>query len=175
MSTNQAQQFNNIHALLVASWPEMLKRAAAAWGRSLESVQPVLFAAHRASVEEADNIDYLAATAQRAGLAASCCDIDHVLLPDSSPLAPVVAEGGEGATAADAPDTSPAGKRCSRVKGIWKLYPYEWLAEEELGAALEGSAYEENATDPSGCMWMEPPWKLVLSNKALLPLLWVCG
>jgi hypothetical protein len=67
----------------------MLKRAAAAWGRTAESVQPVLFAAHRTSIEEADNIDYLADTAQRGGLAAKSCDIDHVHLHDES-LAPVV-------------------------------------------------------------------------------------
>jgi glutathionylspermidine synthase len=151
------KQFNRIDELLVASWPRMLKRAAAAWGRSVESLQPVLFAAHRTSLEEADNIDYLAATARRAGLAATSCDIDHVKIPDSS-LAPVV----------EAPGT----KSPARVKAIWKLYPYEWLAEEELGEALQGSAYAHNAADPSGCLWMEPPWKLVLSNKALLPMLW---
>jgi glutathionylspermidine synthase len=83
------KQFNRIDKLLVASWPRMLKRAAAAWGRSVETLQPVLFAAHRTSLEEADNIDYLAATARRGGLAVTLCDIDHVKIPDSS-LAPVV-------------------------------------------------------------------------------------
>jgi glutathionylspermidine synthase len=151
------KQFNRIDKLLVASWPRMLKRAAAAWGRSVESLQPVLFAAHRTSLEEADNIDYLAATARRGGLAVTLCDIDHVKIPDSS-LAPVV----------EAPGT----KSPARVKAIWKLYPYEWLAEEELGEALQGSAYAHNAANPSGCLWMEPPWKLVLSSKALLPMLW---
>lgn len=151
------KQFNRIDKLLVASWPRMLKRAAAAWGRSVESLQPVLFAAHRTSLEEADNIDYLAATARRGGLAVTLCDIDHVKIPDSS-LAPVV----------EAPGT----KSPARVKAIWKLYPYEWLAEEELGEALQGSTYAHNAANPSGCLWMEPPWKLVLSSKALLPMLW---
>jgi glutathionylspermidine synthase len=43
----------------------------------------------------------------------------------------------------------------------FKLYPWEWMAGEEFGdRALEGET-----------TWIEPPWKLVASNKAFLALL----
>jgi glutathionylspermidine synthase len=45
---------------------------------------------------------------------------------------------------------------------IFKLYPWEWLFHEEFGKFL-GEATTR---------WLEPPWKALLSNKALLPLLW---
>lgn len=48
------------------------------------------------------------------------------------------------------------------IVALFKLYPWEWLAREPFGPAL-----------PKATLRMiEPPWKMVLSNKALLPLLW---
>jgi glutathionylspermidine synthase len=44
----------------------------------------------------------------------------------------------------------------------FKLYPWEWMFREEFGAALRASSTR----------WIEPPWKAVLSNKGILPLLW---
>jgi glutathionylspermidine synthase len=44
----------------------------------------------------------------------------------------------------------------------FKLYPWEWMAREEFGAKLR----------TAGTRWIEPPWKAVLSNKGVLPLLW---
>lgn len=44
----------------------------------------------------------------------------------------------------------------------FKLYPWEWLLAEPFGAALPRAATR----------WVEPPWKAVLSNKGILPLLW---
>ena len=159
------EQFNEVDKLLLASWPKCLERTARAWGRTSASLEPVLFSAHRTSIEEADNIDYLESTARRAGLATISCDIDHVRVASrgSVEVASLSSPGG------DAP-AAPA----EAVRSMWKLYPYEWLVEEELGAALEHDVFTRNALDASGggCVWMEPPWKLILSNKALLPLLW---
>jgi glutathionylspermidine synthase len=44
----------------------------------------------------------------------------------------------------------------------FKLYPWEWMFHDAFGAAL--------AKAPT--RWVEPPWKSLLSNKGLLPLLW---
>jgi glutathionylspermidine synthase len=44
----------------------------------------------------------------------------------------------------------------------FKLYPWEWMFREEFGAKLKDAATR----------WIEPPWKAVLSNKGILPLLW---
>ena len=47
---------------------------------------------------------------------------------------------------------------------LFKLYPWEWLLAEEFGPHLIESLPE--------MQWMEPLWKLVLSNKGILPILW---
>src|SRR6201994_386433 len=44
----------------------------------------------------------------------------------------------------------------------FKLYPWEWMFHDAFGAKL--------AEAPT--RWIEPPWKAVLSNKGILPLLW---
>ena len=44
----------------------------------------------------------------------------------------------------------------------FKLYPWEWMFHDAFGANL--------AKAPT--RWIEPPWKAILSNKGMLPLLW---
>lgn len=48
------------------------------------------------------------------------------------------------------------------IANLFKLYPWEWIMEEEFGRYLM----------TSGVQFLEPPWKSVLSNKGILPLLW---
>jgi len=50
------------------------------------------------------------------------------------------------------------------IKTIFKLYPWEWLLADEFGNhALE--TYEQ-------VQWIEPIWKMILSNKGILAILW---
>ena len=44
----------------------------------------------------------------------------------------------------------------------FKLYPWEWMFHDAFGAKLRQAPTR----------WIEPPWKAVLSNKGILPLLW---
>lgn len=48
------------------------------------------------------------------------------------------------------------------IAQIFKLYPWEWLTRENFGRNLPLAKTR----------WLEPPWKMILSNKALLPVLW---
>lgn len=48
------------------------------------------------------------------------------------------------------------------ISWMFKLYPWEFMFDEEFSLFL-GS---------NNIRWIEPPWKSILSNKALLPLLW---
>jgi glutathionylspermidine synthase len=50
------------------------------------------------------------------------------------------------------------------IRNIFKLYPYEWLVNEEFGRNI--------LTDQAEAFWIEPSWKMILSNKAILPILW---
>jgi glutathionylspermidine synthase len=45
---------------------------------------------------------------------------------------------------------------------LFKLYPWEWLAREEFGQHLLARTVRV----------VEPAWKMLLSNKAILPVLW---
>jgi glutathionylspermidine synthase len=49
----------------------------------------------------------------------------------------------------------------NEIKYWFKLYPWEWLVEEEFGFA---TCYASGI--------VEPAWKMVLSNKGLLPIMW---
>lgn len=46
------------------------------------------------------------------------------------------------------------------IVAAFKLYPWEWLWNEEFGGALIDAP----------TLWIEPPWKALLSNKAILAL-----
>ena len=48
------------------------------------------------------------------------------------------------------------------IERLFKLYPWEWLVREDFGPALLASPMKI----------IEPAWKMLLSNKALLVVLW---
>jgi len=92
--------------------------------------------------EDAGTLAYLEDTASQAGLATTIIDIETIGWRDDG--------GGfvdlEGRNLALA----------------FKLYPWEWMFQEAFGARL--------LVAPT--RWIEPPWKAILSNKGILPLLW---
>jgi glutathionylspermidine synthase len=50
------------------------------------------------------------------------------------------------------------------IKNIFKLYPWEWMVTEEFGKNI--------LLDVNRTFWIEPSWKMLLANKAILPILW---
>jgi len=50
------------------------------------------------------------------------------------------------------------------IQNIFKLYPWEWMVHEEFGPKL--------LMDTQSTYWIEPAWKMILSNKGILPILW---
>lgn len=48
------------------------------------------------------------------------------------------------------------------ITWMFKLYPWEFMLREGYGDLLPAA----------GVTWLEPPWKAILSNKAMLPVLW---
>ena len=94
------------------------------------------------SEEDRGNLDYLRDVAMQAGIDPQFIAIDDI---------------GFDSTAGVFVDT---GNRPIRV--LFKLYPWEWLAAESFGPHLLGSRLRV----------IEPPWKMLLANKGLLPVLW---
>lgn len=48
------------------------------------------------------------------------------------------------------------------IERCFKLYPWEWMWIEEFGPQLARGTTS----------FVEPPWKMLLANKGLLPVLW---
>jgi glutathionylspermidine synthase len=48
------------------------------------------------------------------------------------------------------------------IEALFKLYPWEWLAHEDFGRFLPDEP----------CRMIEPAWKMLLSNKAILAVAW---
>jgi glutathionylspermidine synthase len=48
------------------------------------------------------------------------------------------------------------------ISDCFKLYPWEWMLKDEFGPRLLAD----------NTRWLEAPWKMLLSNKAILPLLY---
>ena len=50
------------------------------------------------------------------------------------------------------------------IHHLFKLYPWEWLLSDSFAPQFLQNGQNN--------FWIEPPWKMLLSNKAILPLLW---
>lgn len=50
------------------------------------------------------------------------------------------------------------------IRNMFKLYPWEWMINEDFGKNI--------LLDRNSTFWIEPAWKMILSNKAILPILW---
>lgn len=103
-------------------------------------------------IEDEMTIGYLRDTAEQAGIktkAIPMAQIGYVARPKHF---------GDAFGFVDADDR--------HIANIFKLYPWEWMAHEEFFKHLidEGNAYQT--------FWIEPIWKMILSNKGLLPILW---
>lgn len=76
-------------------------------------------------------------------------------------------QAGHAAEALDIEDIGWSGKTFidladQPIERLFKLYPWEWLMSEPFSQHIPASSTR----------WIEPPWKMLLSNKAILPLLW---
>ncbi len=116
------------------------------------------FACCTGSAEDRGTVDYLRDCANQAGWRTSFLYVEDIALdaqgrfcqPDILPTsagAAVVLDGIPDATVIDR---------------LFKLYPWEWMFADPYGAALT----------ECDTAFLEPPWKALLSNKAILPLLW---
>ncbi len=127
------------------------ERLVAAWPRVLAAPRlpnvgaggPVHFASAD-DVEDAATVAYLRDTAEQAGVATRELLVSEIGWD---------AARGQFVDGDDGP-----------IETAFKLYPWEWMVRETFGAHLVASA--------DGTRWIEPPWKLVLSNKGILPILW---
>jgi glutathionylspermidine synthase len=130
-------------------WNSLHERLIAAWQRLSPTLKGPVHFAHT----EADEIgeDYMTAAymqecAEQAGLHGVALTVESI-------------------------GWDPAGRFVDEhdreIGTIFKLYPWEWLVSDRFGSRLL-----DLALSGRGPLWIEPPWKMLLSNKALLAVLW---
>ncbi|MFZ6768980.1 glutathionylspermidine synthase family protein [Undibacterium sp. Di26W] len=100
------------------------------------------FACAGGNEEDEGNLSYLRDTAIQAGFATKQCAIESLGWDEE-----------EGVFVDDAD---------SQIDNLFKLYPWEWLCREDFASHLLKRPMRI----------IEPAWKMVLSNKAILPILW---
>jgi glutathionylspermidine synthase len=131
-----ADQFNSLHEKLIEWWRHLAPL--------MNKGTPLYFLAVKDNLEEFATVEYLRDTCTQAGLSTEFLylqDLGH----DS------------GTKRFFDLDNRP-------IDYAFKLYPWEWLFEEQFGAHLLEAE--------SSLGLIEPPWKAVLSNKGILPILW---
>jgi glutathionylspermidine synthase len=128
-------QFNSIHEKLVNCWRYL---------KNYLYNAPLHFTCVENSVEDEVNTAYLRDCAMQAGLATKQLFINDIGVNSTTNYFTDLEE--------------------QPIKNIFKLYPWEWLLEDEFANYIASSS--------KTCNWLEPPWKMILSNKAILPILW---
>ncbi len=128
-------QFNSIHEKLIDYWKYL---------KPYLYDKKLYFAAVQDSPEDCITTEYLRDCAYQAGLYTDFIDIKDIGW--DSELQCFVDQQNEA------------------IFNIFKLYPYEWLIDEDFGRNL--------IADFNKAYWIEPSWKMILSNKAILPVLW---
>jgi len=143
---HKPDQFNSIHDRLIAKWKDVKGYL----------TEPIYFAAlewedpdpqvAKEAAEDLLTVTYLRDTANQAGLQTRHIPIQDIgWNPDRHCF--VDTDFDE-----------------NQIYSIFKLYPWEAMLAEEFGPAA--LATYRNMT------WIEPIWKLLLSNKGILPILW---
>ena len=135
----RADQFTSLHERLVARWRDLAPL-----------LPPSVHFAHVAddagigAGEDAVTTSYLRDTAAAAGIATVPILVDDLGWDEDARRFVDL-------------DEAP-------IEAVFKLYPWEWLANEAFAPQLLESL--------SDTLWIEPVWKMIWSNKAILPILW---
>lgn len=121
---------------------ERLVEAWQAWPQNAAGEGPMYFLSLDDPLEDVITTNYLLDTASQAGLPVQQLPLGE--LGWDSARMDFVTPGGD------------------RVRQAFKLYPWEWILREPFAEHLLLNT----------CRWLEAPWKILLSSKAILPVLW---
>jgi glutathionylspermidine synthase len=138
-----ADQWNSLHERLVAAW----KRQA-----PLLPPGPLHFVHSEVDElgEDLMTVAYLRETAEQAGLHTEALSVESIGWDDISGRF--------------------VDEKLRFVRSCFKLYPWEWLVSDAFGPHVLETL--DNGGGTGTTCWIEPAWKMLLSNKALLAILW---
>jgi glutathionylspermidine synthase len=142
----ESDQFNSIHEGLVAAWAGLKDKLAVEAGRA--GMHFTCLAPHS---EDEGTLRYLLDTALEAGL--SVKNIPVAEIGWSAP--PDEPDEGDFVDLDD-----------NQIRTLFKLVPWDWMLADDFGARLVRKVVTGEITV------IEPGWKMVIANKAILALLW---
>ncbi|MFF7164856.1 glutathionylspermidine synthase family protein [Streptomyces sp. NPDC008086] len=139
-----ADQWNSLHERLVAAWKKQ--------SALLPPGGPLYFAYSSADElgEDMMTVAYLKETAEQAGLDTGWISMEEI---------------GWDRLSGRFVDT-----RLRFIRSCFKLYPWEWLTTDRFADHVLDTL--DNGGGTGTTLWIEPAWKMLLSNKALLAILW---
>ena len=137
-----ADQFNSIHERLIAAWQRFASAPAATPVGPLQTPSTVHFTCVRELLEDEMTVLYLRDTCEQAGLKTKSSFIDEIGWQNR--------------------EQHFVDLENERIDYAFKLYPWEWLWHDEFSSHLAHNRLQ----------FLEPAWKMLLSNKGLLPVLW---
>ena len=135
-------QWNTVHEALVTRWRE-LNEADRLPGQWVH----MLHTTAEGSGEDFMTIGYMAATAHEAGIRVELMPIENIGYNDEQGFLDMQGR---------------------YVRTAFKLYPWEWIVHEHFSSA----ALDRMGDEPGQTTWIEPIWKMMWSNKGILPVLW---
>ncbi|MFJ3934115.1 MULTISPECIES: glutathionylspermidine synthase family protein [unclassified Streptomyces] len=138
-----ADQWNSLHERLVAAWRR---------NRPLLPPGPVHFVHTEDDTcgEDLMTAAYLRETAEQAGLETVALSVERIGWDHISGRF--------------------VDEHLRFIRCCFKLYPWEWLVTDRFGPHVVETL--DNGGGTGSTCWIEPAWKMLLSNKALLAILW---
>ncbi|MEU3047961.1 glutathionylspermidine synthase family protein [Streptomyces sp. NPDC006984] len=138
-----ADQWNSLHERLVAAWRR---------NRPLFPPGPVHFVHTEDDTcgEDLMTAAYLRETAEQAGLETVALSVERIGWDHISGRF--------------------VDEHLRFIRCCFKLYPWEWLVTDRFGPHVVETL--DNGGGTGSTCWIEPAWKMLLSNKALLAILW---
>ena len=146
-----ADQFNSLHEKLIAKWKDLKDY----------TTSPIYFA-NAGTDEDRLTVSYLQDTAQQAGMHTT-----HIAMADIG---------------WDSKRSCFVDLANHPIGTLFKLYPWEWLLNEPFAAQALSTLPPQSPLQQYGprkdrrmwgsMLWIEPIWKMMWSNKALLAILW---
>lgn len=145
MFDDSKDQFNSIHERLIDAWSNIRTKQ---W-RLPQDAPLYLASLHdngdgQLIAEDYDNVAYMAETVRAAGFTPRQIFIEDISWNEAF--------------------QSFADSQGNPIRHLYKLYPWEWLVRENYADKI--------ITSRQRTSYVEPLWKMLLSNKQLLVLLW---
>ncbi|MBM9468355.1 glutathionylspermidine synthase family protein [Nakamurella leprariae] len=151
-------QWNNIYDALTAAWTRNLAMLRNRTGRQVPRVH-FTWTSLEQSGEDKFTVLCLADAARAAGVETKFLHTEDIRLVEEHEQVPLNGVAVHPGRLLDQDGED--------IDVIFKLYPWEDLARDRFGPSVLW-----NTLQPGGTVWVEPPYKMLWSNKGILAVLW---